>query len=71
MVGFFVDGALEPYWYKGASLPSEEQIQNYLREENELLRGILQDSEETDENLTDDDDDVVSENESESCKQRF
>ena len=41
MVGFFVDGALEPYWYKGASLPSEEQIQNYLREENELLRGIL------------------------------
>ena len=31
-----------------------------------MLRGILQDSEEIDENLTDDDDDVVSDNESES-----
>ena len=47
------------------SLPSKEQIQNYLREESEVLRGILQDSEEIDENLTDDDDDdVVSDNES-------
>ena len=39
------------------SLPSEEQVQNYLREESEVLRGILQDSEEDDDNLTDDDDD--------------
>ena len=31
-----------------------------------MLRGILQDSEEIDENLTDDNDDVVSDNESES-----
>ena len=31
-----------------------------------MLGGILQDNEETDENLTDDDDDVVSDNESES-----
>ena len=45
----FVDGALQPLWYEGASLPSEEQIQNYLREENEVFRGILQDSEEIDE----------------------
>ena len=44
----FVD-ALQPLWYEGASLPSEEQIQNYLREENEVFRGILQDSEEIDE----------------------
>ena len=62
----FVDGALQPLWYEGASLPSEEQIQNYLREESEVLRGVLQNSEKTDENLTDDDDDVVSDNESES-----
>ena len=26
----FVDGALQPRWYEGASLLSEEQIQNYL-----------------------------------------
>ena len=62
----FVDGALQPFWYEGASLPSEEQIQNCLREESEVLRGVLQNSEEIDENLTDDDDDVVSDNESES-----
>ena len=31
-----------------------------------MLRGILPDSEEIDENLTDDDDDVVSDNETES-----
>ena len=30
-----------------------------------MLRGILQDSEEIDENLTDDDDDIVSDNKSE------
>ena len=30
-----------------------------------VLRGILQDSEEIDENLTDDDDDIVSDNKSE------
>ena len=52
-------------------LPSEEQIQNYLREESEVLRGILQDSEEIDENLTDDDDDVVSDNGSESDEKMF
>ena len=62
----FVDGALQPLWYEGASLASEKQIQNYLREESEILKGILQDSEEIDENLTDDDYDVVSDNESES-----
>ena len=62
----FVDGALQLLWYEEASLPTEEQIQNYLRKEREVLRGILQDSEKTDENLTDDDDDVVSDNESES-----
>ena len=45
----FVDGALQSLWYKGASLPNELQIQNYLREESEVLRGILQDSEEIDE----------------------
>ena len=33
-----------------------------------MLRGILQDSKEIDENLTDDEDDVVSDNESESDK---
>ena len=64
----FVDGALQLLWYEGASLPRKEQIQNYLREESKVLRGILQDSEEIDENLTDDDDDVVSDNESESDK---
>ena len=58
----FVDGALQTLWYEGASLPSEEQIKNYLREESEVLRGILQDSEEIDKNLTDEDDDVVSDN---------
>ena len=47
------------------SLPSKEQIKNYLREESEVLRGILQDSKEIDEKLTDDDD-IVSDNESES-----
>ena len=62
----FVDGALQPLWYEGTSLPSKEQIQNYFRKRSEVLRGILQDSEEIDENLTDDDDDVVSDNESES-----
>ena len=62
----FVDGALQPLWYEEASLPSEQQIQNYLQEESEVLRGILQDIKEIDENLTDDDDDVVSDNESES-----
>ena len=53
----FIAAALQPLWYKGASLPGEEQIQNYLREESEVLGGILQDREEIDENLTDDDDD--------------
>ena len=62
----FVDGALQPLWYEGTSLPSEEQIQNYLREESEVLRGILRNSEEIDENLTDDDNDVISDNERES-----
>ena len=64
----FVDGALQPVWYEGASLPSEEQIQNYLREETEVLRVILQDSKKIDEKLTDDDDNVVSDNKSESDK---
>ena len=62
----FVDGALQPLWYEGASLPSEEQTENCLREESEVLRGVLQNSEEIDENLTDDDGDVVSDYESES-----
>ena len=62
----FFDGALQPLWYEGASLPNEEQIQNCFREESEVLRGILQNSEEIDENLTDGDDDVVSDNERES-----
>ena len=62
----FVDGALQPLSYKEASLPSEEQIQNCLREDSKVLRGVLQNSEKTDENLTDDKDDVVSDNESES-----
>ena len=53
----FVDGALQPLWYEEASLPSEEQIQNYLGEEIEVLRGVLQDREEIGENLADDDDD--------------
>ena len=59
----FVDRALQPLWYEGASLPSEEHIQTYLWEESEVLRGILQNSEEIDENLVDDHDDVVSDNE--------
>ena len=58
----FVDGGYQSLWYEGASLPSEGQIQNYLREESEVLRGILQDSDEIDENLTHNDDDVVSDN---------
>ena len=62
----FVDDALQPFLYEGASPPSEEQIQNYLREEIEVLKVILQDSEEIDENLTDYNDDLVSDNESES-----
>ena len=37
-----------------------------LREESEVLRGVLQNSEEIDESLTDDNDDVVSDNESKS-----
>ena len=56
----FVTAALQPLWYKKASLPSEEQIQNYLREESEVLGGILQGREEIDENLTDDDDESES-----------
>ena len=64
----FLDGALQLLGYDGASLTSEEQIQNYLREASEVLRDILQNSEEIGENLTDDDDDVVSDNESESDK---
>ena len=40
----FVDGALQPLWYEGASLPSEEQVKNHLREESEVLRGVLQNS---------------------------
>ena len=64
----FFDGGLQPLWYEGASLPNEGQIQNYLREESQLLRGILQDNYEIDENLTDSDDDVVSDNENESHK---
>ena len=59
----FVDRALQPLWYEGASPPSEEHIQTYLWEESEVLRGILQNSEEIDENLVDDHDDVVSDNE--------
>ena len=62
----FVDGALQPLSYEEASLPSEEQIQNCLREDSEVLRGVLQNSDKIDENLTDDKDDVVSDNESES-----
>ena len=37
-------------------------------EQSEVLRAILQDSEENDENLTDDNDDVVSDNGSERDK---
>ena len=62
----FANGSRQPLWYEGASLPSEEQIQNCLREESEVLRGVLQNSEEIDESLTDDNDDVVSDNESKS-----
>ena len=47
----FVDGALQTLWYEGASLPSKGQIQNYLQEESEVLRGILQHNGEIDENL--------------------
>ena len=36
-----------------------------------MLRGVLQENNETDENLTDSDDDVVSANESESDEQMF
>ena len=36
-----------------------------------MLRGVLQENNETDENLTDSDDDVVSANESESNEQMF
>ena len=57
----FVDGALQPHL-----LPSEGKIQSYLREESGMLRGVLQENNEIDENLTDSDDDVVSANESES-----
>ena len=67
----FVDGSLQPLQYEGASLPSEEQIQNCLREESEVLRGVLQNSEEIDESLTDDNDDAVSDNESKSDEQTF
>ena len=45
----FVNGALQPLWYEGASLTIDE----------------------IDDNLTDDDDNVVSDNESESDKQTF
>ena len=62
----FVDGALQPLWYEGALLRSKGQIQSYLWEESEVLRGILRENDEIDENLTDNDDDVVSDNESES-----
>ena len=62
----FVDGALQPFWYERALLASEGQIQSYLREKSEVLRGILQENDEIDENLTDNDEDVVSDNESES-----
>ena len=62
----FVDGALQPLWYEGALLSSKGQIQSYLWEESEVLRGILRENDEIDENLTDNDDDVVSDNESES-----
>ena len=61
----FVDGALQPLWYEGTLLPNKEQIPNYLLEESEVLRGILQYSEEIDGGLTDDDDDIVSDSEHE------
>ena len=61
----FVDGALQPLWYERTLLPNKEQIQNYLLEESEVLRGILQYSEEIDGSLTDGDGDIVSDNESE------
>ena len=47
-------------------LPSEGKIQGYLQGESGMLRGVLQENNEIDENLTDSDDDVVSANESES-----
>ena len=62
----FVDNALQPLWYEQALLPSEEQIQNYLQKETDVLRGILKGSDEIDGNPTDDDDDAVSDTESES-----
>ena len=34
----FVDGDLQILWYEGASLPSEELIQNYLWEKSKVLR---------------------------------
>ena len=40
----FVDGALQPLWYEGASLNGEEQVQNNLQEKSEVLRGIFQDN---------------------------
>ena len=62
----FVDNALQPLWYEQALLPSEEQIQDYLQKETDVLRGILKGSDEIDGNPTDDDDDAVSDTESES-----
>ena len=67
----FFNGALQPLWYQGALLPSEEQTKNYLRQESEVLSSTLQDSEKIDGNLTDDYDDVMSDNENENDKQTF
>ena len=64
--GWILSICLQLLWYEGPLILSEWQIQNYLREESEVLRGILQDNDKIDENLTDNYDDVVSDNERES-----
>ena len=52
------------FCYEGSSLSSKEEIQNYLM----FLLNVSQHDAENDENLTNDDYDLVSENESESGK---
>ena len=66
MAGFLSTLLYNPFGMKGRRYLAKGKFK--IISEKKVLRGILQDNDEIDENLTDSDDDIVSDNKSESDK---
>lgn len=63
-----LDGTLQPLRHERLKLSSEVKIRNYLLAETKDLLSALQHDVESDEILTDDDNGIVSQNQSECCE---